>query len=81
MTIFEEILSLLSGSPELHAYLLARPEKLQTTDYADIITGAPIAHGKGAAFRASVRTYGTQQRRRSDSGLQRLFEHGAAARG
>ena len=43
MTIFEEILSLLSGSPELHAYLLARPEKLRTTDYADIITGAPIA--------------------------------------
>ena len=43
MTIFEEILSLLSGSPELHAYLLARPEKLQTTDYANIITGAPIA--------------------------------------
>lgn len=43
MTIFEEILSLLSGSPELHAYLLARPEQLQTTDYADIITGAPIA--------------------------------------
>lgn len=43
MTIFEEILGLLSGSPELHAYLLARPEQLQTTDYADIITGAPIA--------------------------------------
>lgn len=43
MTIFEEILSLLSGSPELHAYLLARPEQLRTTDYADIITGAPIA--------------------------------------
>lgn len=43
MTIFEEILSLLSGSPELHAYLLARPEQLQTTDYADIISGAPIA--------------------------------------
>ena len=43
MTILEEILSLLSGSPELHAYLLARPEQLQTTDYADIITGAPIA--------------------------------------
>lgn len=43
MTIFEEILSLLSGSPELHAYLLAHPEQLQTTDYADIITGAPIA--------------------------------------
>ena len=43
MTIFEEILGLLSGSPELHAYLLARPEQLQTTDSADIITGAPIA--------------------------------------
>lgn len=43
MTILEEILSLLSGSPELHAYLLARPEQLQTTDYAHIITGAPIA--------------------------------------
>ena len=43
MTILEEILGLLSGSPELHAYLLARPEQLQTTDYADIITGAPIA--------------------------------------
>lgn len=43
MNIFEEILGLLSGSPELHAYLLARPEQLQTTDYADIITGAPIA--------------------------------------
>lgn len=43
MTIFEEILGLLSGSPELHAYLLARPEQLQTTDYANIITGAPIA--------------------------------------
>ena len=43
MTIPEEILSLLSGSPELHAYLLARPEQLQTTDYADIIAGAPIA--------------------------------------
>ena len=43
MTIFEEILSLLSGSPELHAYLLEHPEQLRTTDYADIITGAPIA--------------------------------------
>lgn len=43
MTIFEEILGLLSGSPELHAYLLACPEQLQTTDYADIISGAPIA--------------------------------------
>lgn len=43
MTIFEEILGLLSGSPELHVYLLARPEQLQTADYADIITGAPIA--------------------------------------
>lgn len=43
MNIFEEILGLLSGSPELHAYLLARPEQLRTTDYADIITGAPIA--------------------------------------
>lgn len=43
MTIFEEILGLLSGSPELHAYLLARPEQLQTTDYADIIAGAPVA--------------------------------------
>ena len=43
MTIFEEILSLLSGSPELHAYLLARPEQLRTTDYADIIAGAPVA--------------------------------------
>lgn len=43
MTILEEILGLLSGSPELHAYLLARPEQLQTTDYAHIITGAPIA--------------------------------------
>ena len=26
MTILEEILGLLSGSPELHAYLLARPD-------------------------------------------------------
>lgn len=43
MNIFEEILGLLSGSPELHAYLLARPEQLQTTDYADIIAGAPVA--------------------------------------
>lgn len=43
MTIFEEILSLLSGSLELHAYLLEHPEKLRTADYADIITGAPIA--------------------------------------
>ena len=43
MTIFEEILGLLSGSPELHAYLLARPEQLRTTDYADIIAGAPVA--------------------------------------
>ena len=43
MSILKEILSLLSGSPELHTYLLARPEKLQTTDYADIISGAPIA--------------------------------------
>ena len=43
MTIFEEILGLLSGSPELHAYLLACPEQLQTTDYAHIISGAPIA--------------------------------------
>ena len=69
MTIFEEILGLLSGSPELHAYLLARPEQLQTTDYADIITGAP------------VRAYDTQRRRQSDSGLQRLFAHGAAGAG
>lgn len=82
MTIFEEILSLLSGSPELHAYLLARPKQLQTTDYADIIHRcANCAHGKGTAFRASVRAYDTQRRYRSDSGLQRLFEHGAAARG
>ena len=43
MTILEEILGLLSGSPELHAYLLARPEQLQTTDYAHINSGAPIA--------------------------------------
>ena len=43
MTIFVEILGLLSGSPELHAYLLEHPEQLRTTDYADIITGAPIA--------------------------------------
>lgn len=43
MTIFEDILSLLSDSPELHAYLLAHPEQLQTTDYADIIAGAPVA--------------------------------------
>ena len=42
MTILEEILGLLSGSPELHAYLLARPEQLQTTDYADIITGVSL---------------------------------------
>lgn len=43
MTIFEEILRLLSGSPELHTYLLAHPEKLRSTDYADIIAGAPVA--------------------------------------
>ncbi len=43
MTIFEEILSLLSGSPELYAYLLAHPEKLRATDYADVIAGAPVA--------------------------------------
>lgn len=43
MTIFEEILSLLSASPELHAYLLAHPDQLQITDYADIIAGAPVA--------------------------------------
>lgn len=43
MTIHEEIFCLLSGSPELHAYLLTHPEKLQATDYADIIAGAPIA--------------------------------------
>ena len=43
MTIFEEILSLLSGSPELHAYLLEHPEQLRATDYADIIAGTPIA--------------------------------------
>lgn len=50
MTIFEEILSLLSGSPELHAYLLARPEKLQTTDYADIIAGARWLSWKRSDF-------------------------------
>ena len=43
MTIFEEILSLLYESPELHAYLLEHPEKLRATDYADIIAGAPVA--------------------------------------
>lgn len=42
MTAHEEILSLLSGSPELHQYLLAHPEKLRTADYADIAAGAPI---------------------------------------
>lgn len=51
MTILEEILGLLSGSPELHAYLLARPEQLQTTDYARYHHRcAHCAHGKGAAL-------------------------------
>lgn len=42
MTAREEILALLSGSPELHQYLLTHPEKLRTADYADIAAGAPI---------------------------------------
>lgn len=45
------------------------PKKLRATDYADIIICAPIAFTeKGAAFRVSVRTYGIQQRIRTDSG-------------
>lgn len=43
MTAREEVLHLLSGSPELYAYLLTRPEKLRAADYADIISGAPVS--------------------------------------
>ena len=43
MTAREEVLHLLSGSPELYAYLLTRPEKLRAADYADIIAGAPAS--------------------------------------
>lgn len=43
MTAREEALHLLSGSPELYAYLLTRPEKLRAADYADIIAGAPVS--------------------------------------
>ena len=81
MTIPEEILSLLSGSPELHAYLLARPEQLQTTDYADIITDAPIALTEKGRLLERPSEHMTQRRRQSDLGLQRLFAHGAAGAG
>ena len=82
MTIFEEILGLLSGSPELHAYLLACPEQLQTTDYAHIISGAPIAlTEKGRLLERLSEHMTHSERRRSDSGLQRLFENGAAGAG
>ena len=40
MTAREEVLHLLSGSPEMYAYLLTRPEKLRAADYADIIAGS-----------------------------------------
>lgn len=44
-SIQTEIISLLH-SPELQAYLLASPELLQTTDYAELIAGAPIGLSK-----------------------------------
>ena len=70
MTIFEEILGLLSGSPELHAYLLARPEQLQTTDYADIITGAPIALTEKGRLLERLSEYMTHS---EDAGLIRDY--------
>lgn len=50
MTIFEEILGLLSGSPELHAYLLACPEQLQTTDYPISSAVRPLRSRKRDGF-------------------------------
>ena len=44
-SIQTEIISLLH-SPELQAYLLASPELLQTTDYAELIAGAPLGLSK-----------------------------------
>ena len=44
-SIQTEIISLLH-SPELQAYLLASPELLQATDYAELIAGAPIGLSK-----------------------------------
>lgn len=38
----KEILSLLE-SPELREYLMAPPEKLNCTQYAEIICGAPVS--------------------------------------
>ena len=70
MTIFEEILGLLSGSPELHAYLLARPEKLRATDYADIITGAPIALTEKGRLLECLSEYMTHS---EDAGLIRDY--------
>ncbi len=43
MIIYEEILALLSGSPELYKFLLTRQEKIPVSDYADIIAGAPVS--------------------------------------
>ncbi len=46
MIIYEEILALLSGSPELYEFLLTRQEKIPVSDYADIIAGAPVSLDK-----------------------------------
>lgn len=43
MIIYEEILALLSGSPELYKFLLTRQEKIPVSDYADIIAGSPVS--------------------------------------
>lgn len=43
MIINEEILALLSGSPELYKFLLTRQEKIPVSAYADIIAGAPVS--------------------------------------
>lgn len=46
MTAREEVLHLLSGSPELYAYLLTRPEKLRRHHRRC----ARLTHGKSAAL-------------------------------
>ena len=50
----KEILSLLE-SPELREYLMAPPEKLNCTQYAEIICGVPEAGAAAPAEGGSIR--------------------------
>lgn len=50
MTIFEEILSLLSGSPELHAYLLAARNSFKPPTMPISLPVRPLRSRKRVGF-------------------------------